>query len=236
MPRGGAQYRTANLQTDSQRQFLEVAPIDAKPQVSAAAAAAMLNVSERSVATARKVQEYGAPELVAAVDSGITSVSAAALAFVISTNLHRRHLTESQRASIAARLANMRQGGDRRSDQSPNLDFEPAPLAHVTLASAASLLNVSRASVATARKVQEYGAPELVAAVDSGITSVSAAALAFVISTNLHRRHLTESQRASIAARLANIEFGHNQFTRGSANLPTLLPETPPPRSVTPSG
>ena len=158
--------------------------------------------------------------------------------------ISRRHLTESQRASIAARLANMPRGGAQYRTANLQTDsqrqfLEVAPIdakPQVSAAAAAAMLNVSERSVATARKVQEYGAPELVAAVDSGITSVSAAALAFVISTNLHRRHLTESQRASIAARLANIEFGHNQFTRGSANLPTLLPETPPPRSVTPSG
>ena len=37
------------------------------------------------------------------------------LAFVISMNLKRRHLSESQRAMAAARIANMTHGGDRRS-------------------------------------------------------------------------------------------------------------------------
>jgi N6-adenosine-specific RNA methylase IME4 len=46
--------------------------------VTSAAAAEMLNVSERSVASARKVHEDGAPELVRAVDEGRVSVSAAA--------------------------------------------------------------------------------------------------------------------------------------------------------------
>lgn len=91
------------------------------------------------------------------------------LSFVISHNLHRRHLSESQRASVAAKLANMKQG--ERTDLQPS-----ANLHKVSLSKAAELLNVSERSVATARKVQEQGAPELVAAVDEGRVSVSAAA------------------------------------------------------------
>ena len=42
-------------------------------------AAEMLNVSERTLRTAKVVQEDGAPELVSAVESGKVSVSAVAL-------------------------------------------------------------------------------------------------------------------------------------------------------------
>ncbi|MDP2738299.1 MAG: hypothetical protein Q8O82_06220 [Pseudorhodobacter sp.] len=73
------------------------------------------------------------------------------LAFVISHNLHRRHLTESQRASIAARVENMEHGG-RRQEQDANLHLA-IPLsqrAAVTRAEAAQMLNVSERSVATA--------------------------------------------------------------------------------------
>lgn len=91
------------------------------------------------------------------------------LGFVISHNLHRRHLSESQRASVAARLANMRQGA--RTDLQPR-----ANLPEVSTAKAAELLNVGERSVKSARKVQDKGAPELVAAVDEGRISVSAAA------------------------------------------------------------
>jgi hypothetical protein len=49
------------------------------------------------------------------------------LAFVLSKNLHRRHLSESQRAMIAEELANMRHGGDRKSgeNQAANLRLDP---------------------------------------------------------------------------------------------------------------
>jgi len=43
--------------------------------------------------------------------------------------------------------------------------------------------------------------------------------LGFVLSLNLHRRHLTESQRAMVAARIVDWERGINQNTAGDANL-----------------
>lgn len=45
--------------------------------------------------------------------------------------------------------------------------------------------------------------------------------LGFVLSLNLRRRHLTESQRAMVAARIVDWERGINQTTAGSANLQT---------------
>jgi hypothetical protein len=48
----------------------------------------------------------------------------AALAFVLSKNVNRRHLTKSQSAMIAAKLANITHGGDRRSDQSVILSVD----------------------------------------------------------------------------------------------------------------
>ena len=95
-----------------------------------------------------------------------------ALAYVLSTNLHRRHLTESQRAVVAGKLANMKRGNPDFSNSANLQNSEPS----VSQAQAANMLNVSERSVATAKKVIEKGAPELVAAVENGAVSVSAAA------------------------------------------------------------
>ena len=92
-----------------------------------------------------------------------------ALAFVLSKNLHRRHLTESQRAMVAANIANMRQG--ERTDLQPS-----APVHKVSRKTAAAALNVSERSVASAAAVREHGTDELVAAVEAGDIPVKTAA------------------------------------------------------------
>lgn len=95
------------------------------------------------------------------------------LGFVLSLNLSRRHLSESQRAMIAAKVANSEHGGDRKSDQGANLPLDPLP---TTNSEAAKKLNVSRRLVRTARSVQEGCVPEIRGAVDRAEISVSAAA------------------------------------------------------------
>lgn len=81
-----------------------------------------------------------------------------ATAFVVSLNLHRRHLSESQRGMVAAKLANM--PAHRPGDKSANLQTSQSR--------AAELLNVSTRTVAAAAKVKDAGAPELVQAVEAG--------------------------------------------------------------------
>lgn len=90
------------------------------------------------------------------------------LGFVLSHNLHRRHLTESQRAMVAAKLANMPRGGDRKSDaydHSANLRNDQT----------AEMLNVSTRSVETAKRVLRDGAEELQAAVEQRRLTVNTA-------------------------------------------------------------
>jgi ParB-like chromosome segregation protein Spo0J len=89
------------------------------------------------------------------------------LAFVLSANLHRRHLDASQRAMIASKLATMKQG-ERTNPKHANLQ--------VSRKTAAARLNVSERSVASAAVVQEHGTPDLIEAVEQGKMAVSTAA------------------------------------------------------------
>ncbi len=89
------------------------------------------------------------------------------LAFVVAKNLARRHLTESQRAMVAAKLAKLPVGANQHTAGSANLP---------TQTEAASLLNVSERAIRSAKAVERTGAPELIAAVEADKVSVSAAA------------------------------------------------------------
>ena len=114
------------------------------------------------------------------------------VAFVVSLNLHRRHLNESQRALVAARIANLQRGGDRKSDQSPNWDFDA-----VTQTAAGDLLNVGRQSVIRAKKVLDEGIKDLVDAVERGEIAVSVASDLANLSDD-KQRHLLYLSKAEM--------------------------------------
>lgn len=88
------------------------------------------------------------------------------IAFVVSLNLKRRHLDESQRAMVAARLSNLEQGRPSKTGTSAGLSQTEA----------ATMLNVGDRTVRSARVVLERAVPEVVKAVDEGRMKVTAAA------------------------------------------------------------
>jgi N6-adenosine-specific RNA methylase IME4 len=87
------------------------------------------------------------------------------VAFVVSLNLRRRHLSEGQRAWVAAQIANL-DHGQKKADSAIALSQPEA----------AAMLNVSVDSVKRAKVVRDRGAPELQAAVATGQVAVSVAA------------------------------------------------------------
>jgi ParB-like chromosome segregation protein Spo0J len=113
------------------------------------------------------------------------------LAYVISLNLKRRHLNESQRAIVAAKLAMLKHGGDRISEQAANL-----PVA--TQEQAATLLNVSERSVRSARAVLDKGTPELRRAVEQGHLAVSAAAQAVKFEPERQQQVAQEAESGAV--------------------------------------
>lgn len=87
------------------------------------------------------------------------------LAYVLSINLHRRHMDDSQRAMVAAKIVTMRRGSNQHS-----------PNGGTSQAQAAALLNVGKRSVERAAVVRDRAVPELREAVERGHIPVSTAA------------------------------------------------------------
>jgi len=94
-----------------------------------------------------------------------------ALGYVIALNLSRRHLDDSQRGMISARIANLKLGDNQFMGGGRNL-----PPTAVSNAEAAKRMNVSDFTVKKAKKVLKQGTQELVEAVEAGEIAVSVAA------------------------------------------------------------
>jgi hypothetical protein len=88
---------------------------------------------------------------------------AAALAFVVSANVQRRHLNASQLAMAAARISTMRNGDNQHSEGLP-------------IGRGSALVGASERNTARARKVIDEGSKPLQRAVEAGDVSVSRAA------------------------------------------------------------
>jgi hypothetical protein len=73
----------------------------------------------------------------------------AALKFVVGQNVNRRHLTESQRALIAAQIANLEKGANQHTTEGGSID----------LSSAAKMLNVGEASTKRGQECLDQGCP-----------------------------------------------------------------------------
>lgn len=95
------------------------------------------------------------------------------LDYVISKNLTRRHLSETQRAMVAAKIATLQHGDNQFKQQDAPIGASSQPISQPA---AAKLLNVSRRSVQRATEVRDHGIPQLQEEVEAGRVSVTAAA------------------------------------------------------------
>lgn len=109
--------------------------------------------------------------------------------YVVSHNLHRRHLGEGQRSMLGAQLKDIlaaeakerqRAGGRKGGQAAGQVDEasgpQPSPRGPQARDQAARVVNVSGRSVQRAAKVLERGTKELAAAVYAGLVSVDLAA------------------------------------------------------------
>jgi hypothetical protein len=109
------------------------------------------------------------------------------IGYVISLNLRRRHLDESQRAMVAAKLATLRSGDNQHTEGLP-------------IGRSSELFNVGERSVARAREVLDHGVPELRQAVERGTVSVSAAADVATESAEVQQEIVARGEREILDA------------------------------------
>lgn len=149
------------------------------------------------------------------------------LAFVVSRNLHRRHLNESQRAVIGAQVKAMfeEEAAERRASTlaqntpSTGLDDDKKPREFPVIANlhergrttneeAAAMLNVSARSIATASRVLETGDEEVIGEIMAGNVSVSDAAAVAGLPKDEQREALeaVRSGRARTLRQAADVE------------------------------
>lgn len=110
--------------------------------------------------------------------------------YVVSKNLHRRHLNESQRAMIAARLAVNPRGTNQHS-----------VIATSSRQEAGELMNVHPVTVSHAKKVLTEGTPEEIEAVDKGEAAVTTIAKQIRAKCSPERREKKRSEPLSQSGR-----------------------------------
>lgn len=144
------------------------------------------------------------------------------LAFVVQKNIHRRHLTVSQRAMVAAEIANMSLGDNQHKKRVGNI---ADPRKHdVSREKAAEMMDVSERTVRDAAKVRDKGHPALRESVQAGKVTVSDAAKV--------ADQPPEVQRRAVDA----VKSGKAKTVAAAVDEGGFPAESPPEPSSTPMG
>ena len=148
------------------------------------------------------------------------------ISYVISLNLQRRHLNESQRAMVAAELSSLQLGDNQYTGGSVNLQTH-----QTSVRVAADQLGVHPRTVEFAKKVLKHGAPEVIDAVKKGDVAVSDAAAVVERPTQAQTALLREvlggsTKKLKIAARQQDVARQRRDIAEGKAVLPEGVFET----------
>lgn len=111
------------------------------------------------------------------------------VSFVLSKNLHRRHLSESQRAMAAAMIVDWERGINQTTAGAANLQARRA----------AEKLSISERSVFSAKRIREHGAPELIEAIRSGKVAVHTGEVISELQHAEQARVVREEKKAIVA-------------------------------------
>lgn len=111
------------------------------------------------------------------------------LNFVLSKNLHRRHLTESQRALIGAAIVDFEQGMNRHT----------LPTDGISMRAAASKLSISDRAIRSAKRIRETAAPELLDAIRAGKVTIHAGEAISELQHTEQARIVREEKKAIVA-------------------------------------
>lgn len=156
------------------------------------------------------------------------------LAFVLSMNLHRRHLTKTQWAMAAARIKPMfeedareRMLAGKAADPSANLREGPEP--GKASQRAAIAMGVSSRSVESAVAILRTGAPKLIAAVDAGKVRVSTAATIATLPAEVQRDVVAGGTRT--IQKVASEIRSRKAVTQRKKALPPMRLDAPEPAS-----
>lgn len=124
------------------------------------------------------------------------------LGFVLSHNLHRRHLTESQRAIVGANIVDWTNGINQYSEGSANLQTQKM---------AANRLSISERAIAAAKRVRDRGVEELSNAIRDGKISVHSGEAISHLERGAQRAVL-EQEAKDIIARAKQIRAEHQRL------------------------
>jgi ParB-like chromosome segregation protein Spo0J len=142
-----------------------------------------------------------------------------ALAFVISENLHRRHLTDSQRAMLATEIAKLNPGQDSSAGVSQD--------------KAATMLNVKTRAVQTAKAIQKKGSKNLKKLVRDGAVSLNAAATVSKLPKDKQTQIAGRGAAAvkNAAAKLNRPPEARDHSHAYTSAAPPVRGQKPPPRA-----